>query len=286
MKLLIDCCSIGYKIAYGMPALSYDGSNTHIIFGFLKQLIVLAEKFNTGQFIFCWDSRQSYRKEFDPEYKRRDVKPEQKALIDDARRQFNLLYNDVLPMMGFRNVFLFSGYEADDLLAWICMRLPDEYMIVSGDEDLYQLLLDTRTYSIRFYDIKKERMFTAADFKAKYGIKPMQWANVKGMGGCPSDKVSGIPGVGPESAIKYLNGVLKDGKIKSKIESPEGKRQFRDSFYLVALPFPGDRPIKIELVDAPLYSMDFLDAFRKYGCGSLEKDIAQWKKLFNLVSGR
>jgi len=115
MKLLIDCCSIGYKIAYGMPALSYDGSNTHIIFGFLKQLLILAEKFSTSQFIFAWDSRQSYRKMFDPEYKRRDPDPAKEALINDARRQFNLLYNDVLPMMGFKNVFMITGYEADDL---------------------------------------------------------------------------------------------------------------------------------------------------------------------------
>ena len=58
MRLLIDCCGIGYKIAYGMPALSYNGNNTHIIFGFLKQILDLAEKFKTNQFIFAWDSRQ------------------------------------------------------------------------------------------------------------------------------------------------------------------------------------------------------------------------------------
>jgi len=167
------------------------------------------------------------------------------------------------------------------------MRLPGEYMIVSGDEDLYQLLLDTRFYSISIYDIKKEKIFTATDFKEKYGLDPIQWAKVKGMGGCTSDKVSGIPGVGPESAIKYLNGVLKDGKIKKKIESPEGQKSFRDSFYLVSLPFPGDRPIKIELTeDEKLCSLDFRDAFQKYGCGSFIKDLESWKKCFRLIPGR
>lgn len=287
MRLLIDCCGIGYRIAYGMPVLSYDGNNTHIIFGFLNQLLDLAKKFNTNQFIFCWDSRQSYRKEFDSTYKERDFDSTREALIKDARRQFNLLYNDVLPMMGFKNIFMKTGYEADDLIAWFCFRKPDDYMIVSVDEDLLQLLFTGRFYSTRIYDFKKERVITAEEFTSKYGLEPIQWAKVKAMAGCSSDNVPGITGIGKETAIKYLNGNLKDGKAKAKIESAEGKKIIDHCFYLVALPFPGDRPIQIDdPVDDKLCSLDFLDTFRQYGFGSFEKNIAEWRNIFKLARGR
>jgi 5'-3' exonuclease len=290
MKLIIDCCGIGYKIAYGMPALSFNGSNTHIIFGFLRQILVLAEKFNSNQFIFCWDSRQSYRKMFYPGYKNRPGDPSKADLIADAHRQFNILRDDILPTMGFRNVFMNTGYEADDLIAWICMRQPDDYLIVSGDEDMLQLLEDGRgRYEVKIYDFKKERIITKADFVGKYGFEPMKWADVKGLAGCSSDTVPGIAGVGEETAVKYINDCLKDGKIKEKIDSPEGKNAYQMSFHLVALPYPGDRPINVpEIAEDKLYSLDFMDAFRQYGCGSFAtgSTFQQWKDAFKLVAGR
>jgi len=44
-----------------------------------------------------------------------------------------------LPQMGFRNVYHQTGYEADDLIAWCVARFPDEYIIVSKDNDLFIL---------------------------------------------------------------------------------------------------------------------------------------------------
>jgi 5'-3' exonuclease len=276
-------------LAYGMPALSFNGDNTHIIYGFLRQILTLAEKFKTNQFVFCWDSRQSYRKAIDPGYKKRVLDPTKEQLIADAQRQFALLYNDVLPMMGFKNVFLVSGYEADDLMAWICYRKPDDYVVVSADEDMWQLLHDDRFCPIRIYDFKKEKIINEIDFTTKYGLKPIQWTFVKAMAGCSSDTVKGIPGIGEDTAIKYLNGVLKDGKAKEKIDCPEGQREFRRCLDLVALPFSGDRPIQIpEIEDDVLYSLDFMDAFKKYGCDSFVsgQSFEPWRKVFQLISGR
>ena len=227
---------------------------------------------------------------FDPDYKKRPADPAKQALIDDARRQFNLLYKDVLPMMGFQNVFMQTGYEADDLIAWLCYRRPDDYMIVSADEDLLQLLSTTRFYATRIWDFKKDRIITEEDFLNKYGgIKPIDWAKVKAMAGCSSDNVPGIAGVGQETAIKYLHGNLKDGKAKEKIESAEGRQTIDRCFYLVALPYPGDREIVIpEIIDDELYSLDFRDAFQKYGCGSFisGNNFEEWREAFHLVSGR
>ena len=287
MRLVVDCNSLAYRVVYNMSEMTHGKTKTGVIFGFLSQLRNLAEKFDANQFVFCWDSRQSYRKLIDPEYKNR-VKPEKdKKLLEEAYVQFDLLRDEILLNMGFVNVFMQSGYEADDLVAWTVARHPENTMIVTGDEDLLQLLWDDRFCPIHIYDLFKKKVITEKDFRAKYGISPYQWAWVKAMGGCDGDNVKGIPGVGIDSAVKYLNKVLKDGKIKQKIESKEGLQMAKDCMELVALPFNGDRPIDIkEIVEDKLYSLDFMDAFHQYGCSSFINDFDKWRRVFKLISGR
>ena len=253
-------------------------------------MLHLAEKFETNEFVFCWDSRQSYRKLFDENYKanRQDISPEKKKEIALAHKQFDELRNEILPTMGFNNIFMRTGYEADDLIAFTVSRHPENYMIVSGDNDLLQLLSNHKACPIKIYNLSKKVIITQDDFTKKYGIKPFDWIKVKAMGGCSSDGVKGIPGVGEESAIKYINGVLKEGAIKTKIETVD-RNYLALCFILVSLPFPGDRPINIkEIVPDKLYSLNFMDVLRKYGCSSFTSadGFDRWKKAFKLTQGR
>jgi len=295
-RIIVDCNGLAYRSLYSFGELSYNQSKTGVIFGFLSEILKLSERFQTNQFIFCWDSRHSYRKEIEPEYKnnRGDISEIQKKEIEKAHIQFDLLRNEILPGMGFKNIFLQSGYEADDLIAWIVYRCPDNYIIATGDDDLLQLLNDSINCPVKIFNLSKKIIFTETDFTKKYGIKPSDWPMVKAMGGCTSDNVRGIPGVGPESAIKYMNGVLKEGKIKQKIESEIGKIQINHCLKLTHLPFDGDRQINIIqdrdqfYKEEIFYSFDFKDQFIQYGCNSFtsEEGMYKWRKAFNLINGR
>ena len=296
MRIIIDSNGLAYRSLFSMGDLSYQNSKTGVIYGFLSEVRNLSEKFGTNQFIFCWDSRHSYRKEIDPEYKsnRGDLSEIQRKVVEDAHIQFDLLRNEILPMMGFKNVFIQPGYESDDLIAWLIFRLPDHYIIVTGDDDLLQLLTESKNCPVRIYNLSKKIVIEEKDFVSKYGIKPSQWSMVKAMGGCTSDCVRGIPGVGKESAIKYLNGVLKEGSIKNKIESDVGKIITQECLQLVHLPLLGDRDIDIVkdrnefYKPEEFYSMNFMDAFKKYGYSSFSSGdgFKKWEKAFNLISGR
>jgi 5'-3' exonuclease len=187
-----------------------------------------------------------------------------------------------------------SGYESDDLIAWIVCQVPDEYVIVTGDDDLLQLLHSETNCPVCIYNLSKKKVVTEADFVAKYNIQPRSWPMVKAMGGCTTDNVRGIPGVGTESAIKYINSVLKDGAIKNKIESSLGKELTKDCMKLVLLPFNGDRPIDI-ISDhdtfrqrEKFYSLNFMDVFKRYGFNSFlsEQSFSRWRKAFQLIPGR
>jgi DNA polymerase-1 len=287
MHLIIDCNGLAYRSVYAMSELSFKKHPTGVIYGFLEQIYQLANKFQTNQFVFCWDSRRSYRRLDCDTYKQRPIDPKKKEIIDKAHQQFKELYKNVLPDLGFQNNYRQSGYEADDLIAWCTMRFPDHYIIVSRDNDLLQLLVEDRHCSVSTYDYDK--VFTAKDFITKYGIEPQLWAWVKGYAGCASDTVAGIPGIGKGTAVKYLNNVLKDGVAKSKIESKEGKEIFKKTFNLVALPYAGDEPISMkEPIADVLFSLDFMDVFKKYGLNSflIDKNFDKWKEAFGLQKGR
>jgi 5'-3' exonuclease len=284
-RLVVDCSCLCYRSLFSMGDLSNDQKKVQIIFGFLRQIFTLAKTFNSNKFVFCWDSRNSYRKLIYPQYKssrHKESTEEQRADMDDAFRQFNEIRELLLPSMGFKNIFQQSGYEADDLIAHIVTRLPDDTMIISTDNDLFQLIEDSRYAPIKVYNFKgitDKFLFK----KTWYGLDPIKWAFVKAIAGCSTDEVKGIEGVGYSTAAKYLAGILSDGKTKEKIDSKEGKEMFFRNLRLVGLPYSGLKPIRIlELQEDEISKEKFAAIFGQYGFRSLlkEQEIKKWGKLF------
>jgi DNA polymerase-1 len=268
-----------------MKGLSHDEKQVGIVFGFIKQILSLANKFYCSKFIFCWDHRNSYRKIEYSSYKdsrRKEQTEEQQKDMLDAFRQFDEIREILLPMMGFKNNFQQSGYEADDLIALIVKRFPEETIIVSTDNDLLQLIHADRFHSVKIYNFKE--IVGDAEFRNKwFGLDPIKWANVKAIAGCGSDEVKGIVGVGNTTAAKYLAGISK-GKSVEKIESEENKQIAARNYPLVALPYAnGLKPINIKWINPDDISIDkFKAIFGQYGFKSLlkEDEILRWTRSF------
>jgi 5'-3' exonuclease len=158
------------------------------------------------------------------------------VVMEDAYRQFDEIREEILPYLGFNNSFRQTGYEADDLIGWVSMRIPADYMIISADADLLQLLVDSRYCPVRLYNFKA--VTDAKQFSdSLFGIRPIRYGYVKAIAGCDGDCVKGIVGIGEITAAKYVAGVLPDGVAKSKIESKEGKKLAQENMRLVSLPF-------------------------------------------------
>jgi DNA polymerase-1 len=265
-----------------MSGLSYDEKRVGVIFGFMLQILKLADEFKTNKFIFCWDSRHSYRKLIYPEYKahrRVDMTEEETADLEDAYAQFDELRERFLPYLGFKNIFHQGGYEADDLIAYIVYRIPDDTMIVSADNDLFQLLKNDRFCPVRMWNFKV--INTEEEFsKSWFGLKPIDWPNVKAISGCTSDNVVGVPGVGEITAAKYVAKILLGSK-RGLIEDSKQLIQFNQR--LVGLPFAGKKPIKpINLDEDEISPTKFKAGFGQYGFRSLltAEAEAKWMKSF------
>ena len=277
MQIIIDANNLCYKNFYTLGGLSYKEEDTGIIFGFLSELLHLAKKFEARDFIFCWDSKKSYRKLIYPEYKvnRKDKSPEELKSLSIAYKQFDLLRKEILPYLGFNNNFIQAGYEADDLMTYISKQLSDKdkyNIIVSSDNDMLQCMDKFTTIW------NGKNRITPDSFIEEWKTSHYNWAYIKSIAGCSSDNVKGIEGVGELTATKYMRGMLGKGKVFERIESKEGQEIIKRNRKLVELPYKGLRPINIELKNDNKEEKRFYSLFKKYGFNSfLGKDrFKEW----------
>jgi len=280
--LVVDCSQLCYSSFYTMSDLSYNEKKTGVIFGFLQQIFTIAKKFNSCDFVFCWDSKKRYRKLICKDYKaNRDIKKLTPIELKERRQMFLQmadLRQKIIPKLGFKNSFIKTGLEADDLISYIAMHNKD-VVVVSSDNDLLQLL----DFCIIF-NTKTKKKFTKSDFCKKWNIKPSEWYKVKAIAGCGGDNVKGVKGVGEKTAIKYINGVLPDGKVKDRIDSENSKEMIKMNEALVKLPFDVDAYRDIIIDDNDFVFDNWCDVFEEYGLKSFfEKDnFNKLKELFLL----
>ena len=262
-----------------MTGLSYNNKKVHVIFNYLMTIQSVALKYNCTDFVFCFDSRNSYRELSYPDYKKNRTETqwtdEQKEDMKDMRRQRDDLRTKILPYMGFRNIFQISGYEADDLFGYLVKNYPEEkFVIIARDEDLFQLLDGGR---VVLNDLKKEH--TEKDFKETYfNLEPCQWAEVKAFAGCNSDNIKGIEKVGNITAAKYIQCLLPKGKTKDKLETDEAKQIFKRNLPLVTIPYcEGKKPLEMKIKEDEIDLDQFQLIFQQYGFQHFLKD-GNWDK--------
>jgi len=293
MKLILDCPYICHKVRYGMKDIDLTSETLHVevIFGFLKQLLMICKRFqNIDDYIFCWDSRKSLRRKIYPEYKanRRDRErtPEEKEFDSVTMNQFQELRRYVLPSMGFVNNFIQTGIESDDIMASIVKHNPEhEYLMVTSDQDMYQLLW----HNLRIYSLNTKKIMDQKKFTDTFGIDPDKWSAAKAIGGCNTDNVKGVGGVGdPAKSVKslalaYLRGELKVGsKVRKRIESDAGDEIIKRNMGLVHLPFWKTNQFKLE--KKSLWRKDFIKTFEQYDFRSMlrESEFRIWTNVMNL----
>jgi len=287
--------------------LSHGQQYTFVIFGFLFKLRSVLIHSRPDIVVFALDSTSSIRKDkLYRQYKgnRDDSKKteEQKQLDALSRPQFRVVKEEIIPRLGYKNIFETEGFEADDIIGSICKKYKDcEICIVSSDSDMYQLI----TPSIVVMNPKDYRYMNMFSFTGKYGLEhPRLWKRVKVFGGCKSDNVKGIiipkdnkpkklkPGqiekpkktrrIGEISAINYLKGKLKPTSTFYKAFShPMNKKLINLNKNLVILPLFGTPEFKI-VEDNNLSRQALIEICHKFGFKSILEDINDFSKTLRL----
>ncbi len=285
--LILDCNNLAYiaRHAYGNE-LSHEEEQTGILWGFFNQVWKLARQFETHKFLFAWDSRKSHRKRDFAGYKanrRVGLSKGEKASYDKVYAQFTTLRKTLLPQFGFRNIYMHTGLEADDVIASLVLNTKWEEppVVVTTDKDLFQLL--------EFCDVwrplpgDKKILMTASLFKQTFDIPPNAWVRVRALGGDDSDNLGGVGGIGSKLAIKYLHGNLPAGVKRSRITSADGQLIMQRNVRLMTLPHPLT-PVFPAVQDERFMVDDFIQICDRYRFNHFLKteNLQEWRKLFHM----
>ncbi|NBD27004.1 DNA polymerase I [Paenibacillus glycinis] len=226
--VLIDGNSIIYRAFFALPPLTNSaGLHTNAVFGFTTMLLRLLEEEKPTHMLVAFDAgKVTFRHEGYEDYKggREKTPPE-------LSEQFPVL-KELLRSFGIAQYEL-AGYEADDIIGTLS-RLADERgveaLVVSGDKDMLQLASDHVTIALTRKGISEVERYDPAEINEKYGLKPLQIIDLKGLMGDTSDNIPGIPGVGEKTALKLLheygsveavlaNAAELKGKMREKVET-------------------------------------------------------------------
>ncbi|MDF2607317.1 MAG: polymerase, partial [Bacillales bacterium] len=192
--ILIDGNSIAYRAFFALPLLNNNkGIHTNAIYGFAMMLLKILETEKPSHIAVAFDiGKKTFRHDKFEDYKggRQKTPPE-------LSEQFPFI-RELLDAFNINQVGL-ENYEADDLIGTYAKKACDENIqtkIISGDKDLLQLVTHCTVVSLTKKGITETEDFTLEHLHEKYGLKPEQMIEMKGLMGDKSDNIPGVPGVG------------------------------------------------------------------------------------------
>ena len=276
---LVDGKFIYYRSLYALLKTDLNSMEASLYYLFTKSLLNIAKGVEIRKrlvrpkpMIICWDSKHSYRRMAYGGYKRK-----KRELDEDTKELINISLSNLMNWMhriGIINVY-FPGYEADDIFAAYTTQLPECcYVIISNDEDLYQLL--NRNVCICKLKKDKKIIYNCSEFEDEYGISPKDWACVKAIAGCKSDTIPGVNGIGEKRAIKFMQGKL-DEKITNKILKDAKKVLFY--YTLTKLPYL-NRKLPIELDERRFNFEEFTKFCQIYNLRSFIYKLDEFQEVF------
>ena len=222
--VLIDGHSILNRAFYGVPELTNSkGLHTNAVYGFLNIMFRVIEDEGADYLAVAFDLKEpTFRHKMYAAYK-----GTRKPMPQELHEQVPVM-KEVLTAMGVP-ILTKAGYEADDILGTIAKRCAAEGVevsIVSGDRDLLQLASDR--IMIRIPKTKRGgteiENYHTQDVIDKYGLKPEQIIDMKGLMGDSADNIPGVPGIGEKTAVKILTAFPTVEAAYEHLEEVEPKR--------------------------------------------------------------
>ncbi|WP_410769748.1 DNA polymerase I [Fontibacillus sp. BL9] len=219
--ILIDGNSIIYRAFFAMPPLTNSsGLHTNAVYGFTNMLLRLIQEQQPTHILVAFDAgKETFRHEGYQEYKGgREKTP------SELSEQFPLM-RELLESFGIA-WFELPGYEADDIIGTISKQGEEsgrEVLVVTGDKDMLQVVTDKVTVALTRKGISEVEPYGPKEIEDKYGLRPLQIIDLKGLMGDASDNIPGVPGIGEKTALKLLHQFGSVEDVLSHTDELKGK---------------------------------------------------------------
>src|SRR5215208_2177540 len=199
---LIDGYSLLYRAFYALPPsiATTSGLPTNALYGFTSMILKLLDSEEEVGVGVVWDSgKPAFRMEIFPEYK-----AHRSAMPEELKVQLDHL-DEILESMNIPAIRA-EGFEADDVLATLSRRIPEdvELFIVTGDQDAMQLVDGGVKVLRTTRGASETKTYGREEVIEDYGVTPEQIPDYKALVGDPSDNIPGVRGIGPKGAANLL----------------------------------------------------------------------------------
>jgi DNA polymerase-1 len=230
--ILVDGSSYLYRAFHALPPLSNaSGQATGAIHGVLNMLLKLVDEYEPDRLAVVFDaSGKTFRNELYAEYK-----ATRERMPDELRSQIEPVI-EAIEAMGIP-VLRIAGVEADDVIGTLAVQTCDsglKTVISTGDKDMTQLVNER----IEVVNTMTDTRLDSDGVKEKFGVRPDQIVDYLTLVGDTSDNIPGVPGVGPKTAVKWLEQYGSLSEIEAHSDDIGGK--------------VGER-LRAALPDLPLY---------------------------------
>ena len=205
--VLIDGNSILNRAFYGIMGskmlTTKDGKYTNAVYGFLAILFKVLDDIKPDYIAVAFDLKApTTRHKLYEGYK-----ANRKGMPNELAEQMPIV-KEILTDMNI-TIIEKETYEADDILGTLSKKAEKkdiEVVIVSGDRDTFQLASNKVTIRIPHTKLGKTEVdyFDETAIIDKYGIKPKQLIEVKGLMGDTSDNIPGVSGIGEKTALELI----------------------------------------------------------------------------------
>jgi len=194
-----------YATAYGDRSAimrTKSGLPTNAIFAFANMLAKILQSFKGGEALFVgFDSdKETFRKEEFADYKANRA-----PCPEDLKPQF-AVSRELCAALGII-CFEEHGIEADDICGTVAKEAAHkgyEVTVYTSDRDYLQLIEPNIKISLLKVGLSNMEVMDEETMPAKYGFKPLQIVDYKGLRGDDSDNLPGIPGIGDKTAVKLI----------------------------------------------------------------------------------
>jgi DNA polymerase I-like protein with 3'-5' exonuclease and polymerase domains len=293
--LLVDGNALVYRAFHAFPKelTAPDGMSIGATFGFCRILFSAIRTLKPTHLAVAFDlPGGTFRDDFYDKYK-----ANRSAMPEELKAQIPIVHEIVRTMEA--PIFALERFEADDMLGTISRTVEKadhdtKVIILSGDQDLLQLVTkQTLVYSPGIAP-KKATLFTIEAVQEKYGFSPEQMVDYKALRGDPSDNIPGVKGIGEVTAtqllsqFKTLDGVysaLEKGPLEGVKPGIQAKlSEFKEDAYLSykLATILTDVPMEFDLGKCLLELQrpeNLVEMFRKYNFKSLIEELPTTHKL-------
>ena len=216
--ILVDGSSYLFRAFHALPPLiSSKGQHTGAVKGVINMIRSLVKAYPDSHIAVVFDAKgKTFRNDMYADYK-----AHRPPMPDELRSQIEPIHA-IIRAMGLP-MLVIDGVEADDVIGTLATQACAQHirtLISTGDKDLAQLV----TENVTLLNTMTNESLDPAGVTAKFGLPPERIVEYLALMGDAADNIPGVPGVGPKTALKWLQEygslealVANVGKVSGKI---------------------------------------------------------------------